>query len=232
MIVLSTVLHAQKKDSIQNKEQRNILKLNLPALAFSAINIQYERQVGDKTSLALGFVKRFNRPVFNYIDRDQSTLIEDVYLSTTALTPEVKCYFNKLFNGPYVGAYGRWRRNFVGYNYRHIDVLGLANVDMKYQENILHIGALLGYQFNLSNDIYVDFWMMGIGMSRSEIKGEASTNFDVDYRNYRIDRIFDNLNGVYHRTFSFTNDDQDFSFYGEAYRAAFRGVGVCLGIRF
>lgn len=41
----------KEKESISAKA--NVIKINLPALAFKNISVQYERQVGRKTSVAL-----------------------------------------------------------------------------------------------------------------------------------------------------------------------------------
>jgi len=228
-LVFSIALQAKRKDSTVRVEQRNIFKLNLPALAFSAINVQYERKVGDKTSVALGFIKRFDKPVFNFIDRDDKSPIQDVSLSTYAITPEVKYYFkDETFSGLYIGVYGRMRRNKIKYDYLFTGFNQIGAVELSYTENILQVGGILGYQMRLIQDVYLDFWFLGIGLGYSKIEGEGSPPL-----NSQIGlRFEDNLNGIYHRTFSQAVFDEKFEFYGEATRATFRGIGVSLGIRF
>ena len=207
----------------------NILKLNITSIAFSAINLQYERKISNKQSVALGLIYRVNGPVFNYFDRATGSPVLNPELSTVAITPEVKFYLNESFNGLYAGIYGRWRRNQVDFDYR-LGITSDALIAIEYTENVLHLGGLIGYQTKLSKDIYLDFWVLGIGLSRSNIIGTLKDDLDLLKNGHNVNDIFKNLNGIYHRTFSYTNTTK--SFEGEAWRAAFRGVGVSVGVRF
>ena len=49
-------VNAQKEKNVQKEkvaEKKNIVKINLPALAFKNISLQYERKIGKKTSVAV-----------------------------------------------------------------------------------------------------------------------------------------------------------------------------------
>ena len=45
LFFMGTALHAQEKEKNTVAEKGNILKINLPALAFKNISLQYERKI-------------------------------------------------------------------------------------------------------------------------------------------------------------------------------------------
>ena len=231
LLFLSLQLRAQSihKDSI---DRRNVIKLNIASLAVAAINFQYERKVDKNTSVALGILKRFERPIFNYLDRRGESPLRNIELSSFALTPEVKVYFKgEALQGLYVGAYLRWRRDDLRFQYRLDGLVGIDNVNFDLEDRIIHAGFLLGYQLNLTRDVYVDFWLVGIGLRYSQIEGDGDFGFDPVGTSLDND-IFSNINGIFNREFNYKGRGQEFQYVGESLRASFRGVGVCVGIRF
>jgi len=220
-VVFSSFFAGAQRVTSDSTSGRNVLKLNLASLAFSTTNLQYERKLSEKQAAAIGLFYRIRGPVFNYIDRIDDSPIQNLELSTFAITPEIKFYLNQVFDGLYIGAYGRYRTNMVDFTYSD-------RINFSYEENVLHLGGIIGYQKKITKDIYVDFWLLGIGITQSVIEGSGTDPNSLYGPGYIV---FNNLNGLYHRTFTYTRA-QNFRFNGEAWRASFRGVGINIGIRF
>lgn len=229
--LLSLELEAQEiepvKDSVVNK---NILKLNVPSLFISTFNLQWERRMGPRSSIALGALTRLDRPIFNYIDRDERSPLADIQQRTLALTPEIKYYLKgDVFEGIYVGIYGRWRTDKLVFDYL-ID--GTDNkTNYNWNDRMLHVGGLIGYQFYISKDVYVDIWCVGIGLKYSRIDAVGISNYDNSGANRYTD-MFNLFDGLFQRSFGFQVDGRTSNLDGESLRADFRGAGICLGVRF
>ena len=87
---------AQQKDET---EQKNIVKLNLFALALKNISIQYERAIGKRVSIA-GLIRLmpkgsipFKSAIKNAVgDPDTEKQVENTRVGNFALTPEIRCH--------------------------------------------------------------------------------------------------------------------------------------------
>ncbi len=210
--------------------RRNILKINVPSLLVSTFNLQWERSIGPHTSVALGVVARLDRPIFNYIDRDERSPINNLQQRTFALTPEIKYYIKEeAFNGVYVGSYLRWRSDKIVFDYFLNSRDQITNYNWK--DRVLHIGALVGYQFDISKDVYIDIWCIGLGLKNSKIEASGLSNYDNTGSSRYID-MFSVFDGLFHRSFSYQIKGRESNLVGEVWRADFRGAGICVGVRF
>lgn len=174
---------------------KNYFKVNLAALLLKNYSFQYERILSRKISIAIGFRTMPNTsvPFKNYVkeivgDDDQETedQIENLRMSSTAITPEVRIYLGKK-------GYGRGFYVAPFYRYGKYDVKG---VDIKYDDGLggestmtmsgkltgNSFGLMLGAQWFLGKHISLDWWMLGphYGSGKGELTGVASKPLTID----------------------------------------------------
>lgn len=183
--ICTTILLAQKTDE-EPAAAKNVVKLNLFAIALKNISLQYERQVARKVTVAgtLRFMPKGSIPLkrlFNQSDDpDVERQINGLKVGNFAFMPEVRYYFSKkgAFRGFYTGLFA----NIASYS---------ANVPIQYDNNgktetipmsgkLTGItgGLMLGAQFKLSNKIYLDWWILGpqYGSSKGSLSGQKNMN--------------------------------------------------------
>ncbi len=232
MIFLSPFVKAQNGRYLDTIGRRNMIKINAAALGISALSVQYERKVEQYITASIGIIKRFDRPIFNYLDRRDESPLRNIEMSSIAVTPEVKFYFrDEVFNGLYLGPFVRFRNDKIRFDYKINDFGERGVASFRLEDKVLHIGMLLGYQLKMTKDIYVDFWLLGIGLRYNQIAGNGEINVDP-INGYRYRNLFNTLNGVFNKEFVYAIEDRTFTYAGESWRAAYRGAGVCIGLRF
>lgn len=187
VLALSSLsLSAQEVATSEMTAKKNVLKLSATNLFFKNFDVQYERILNQKWSLA--YAVRF-QPLGNF--PGQSTLERDVNTGnevsdfdqehfrtgSISLTPEVRYYFGKGFgHGLYLGAftrYSRFRSDDFTLNFKQAsgDILKLP---LAGHFDTYSAGLVLGTQFSLSNRLTLDIFLGGHF-------GQASGNVDVSY---------------------------------------------------
>jgi hypothetical protein len=165
-IILSTAMIGQTSDTAVAGEKKNILKLNLSALVFKNISMQYERKTGKRTSLSLNvhfipFGKLpFNSLVEKIID-DPSVKVEDFRLGNFGFTPEFRYYVGKkgALHGFYLGgfvSFNQYKSDFP-VNYSNDTRTGIFSGTLKSTT----VGLQLGAQWKLGKSVYLDWWILG-----------------------------------------------------------------------
>ena len=147
-------------------EKNNVIKINLSALTFKNISIQYETRVGKKTSLALNvhsipfgnipYQSAFEKLIVqNFIQYDKFKL------GSFGVVPEVRFYVGKkgVLHGFYLAP-------FVSYNNYKINLPISYNNNTKTgifdgSLNAYTGGLQLGSQFRLSKSLTLDWWILG-----------------------------------------------------------------------
>ena len=101
--------------------QKNMVKVNLPALALKNISLQYERKVAKKVAVAATFryMPTGNIPLKSTFknfadDPDTERQLDNLRVGNFAVMPEARFYFSKkgAFHGFYLGLYA----NIARYN--------------------------------------------------------------------------------------------------------------------
>lgn len=169
LLLLCGNLHTaqcQQKDSVKIMEKNNILKINLAALVFKNISIQYERKIGRKTTIALnGRMIPLGEIPFKSNFKDaidvESVNVDLFKLGMTGITGELRWYVGKkgAFRGFYLAP-------FISYNQYKTEVpvnyLNNAKTGIfKGNTSSLTAGLQLGAQWRLSNHLYLDWWILG-----------------------------------------------------------------------
>lgn len=170
------------KSNIKLRDSENLhhtVKLNLSSLPFSTISMQYEYLLGNKMSAALGIRYTpsskipFLNKIIDFTDLNEEMdaqdeinikeILESSRLSGFAITPEFRYYLGKQTGkGFYVAPFLRYEQhNFhakTEYTTSYNDI-GLASTAISL--NSFGGGILIGSQFKISKNIFLDCWILG-----------------------------------------------------------------------
>jgi hypothetical protein len=161
---------------LAQNEGKNIGKINLSAFAFKGFNIQYERQIADKFTVALGYSNIPNTKVNvqKYAETYGGTgnlQFGNFQLTTSIFTPEVRWYTSKrgAFHGFYVAPYARiGSYNISGpLNFTTGNDKATRTAVFNGKLNAVSGGLMLGSQFKLSKRFYLDWWIVGASFGRA-----------------------------------------------------------------
>lgn len=167
---------------------KNIIKLNLLSLPLKNINVEYERGITEKISVALGFRYMgngsipFSNKVADLLNEDEDNWddrIRSATLGNYAITPTVRFYLGKgNLKGFYVAPFARFAKYTATLNYAFEVDNGTTTTsqDMPLSGSLKTItgGLLFGSQFNLAKNITLDWWIFGpqYGGSDGSISGK------------------------------------------------------------
>ena len=170
-----------------------VVKLNLLALPLNNFSFQFERAIGDKTSVGLGlrFMPKSGIPLSGTIeslvdDPEAWNDLQHFKTGNIAFTPEVRFYLGQgVFRGFYVAPFARYSRYSaeLPVSFDVDDVNGntvTQTLPLSGNMTTLTGGVLLGAQWKLSNLIYLDWSILGpqYGGSSGNIVGKRSLSED------------------------------------------------------
>lgn len=168
---------AQETDSIRtfNPPRPNLVKLNVAGLPIGNFSFQYERAITQSISVAAGirFMPKGDLPfksVFEgIIDNDEVwSHLDQLQISNVAFTPEVKFYFGReTLQGFYVAPFVRIARYstdipiHIEYRDNQSDIYIEENINMSGGISTFTGGVLFGAQWKLTDQWYLDWWILG-----------------------------------------------------------------------
>lgn len=193
-LTISFLLFVSMATVALGQENKNIIKLNVLSLPLKNINVEYERGLTQKISVALGF--RYmgkgsipvSNSVANLINEDEDNWddrIRSAKLGNFAITPTVRFYLgNGNLKGFYVAPFLRYAKYTLSLNYPfEVDngpTTSSQEIPLSGSLNTITGGLLLGSQFTLAKNITLDWWIFGpqYGSSNGTISGkkQLSTN--------------------------------------------------------
>lgn len=177
------------KDSL-SQEGRNLVKMNVAALITKTFSFQYERALGKRTSIAIGFrtMPKSSLPFNSKFqdladdgDEDTRRTIRNSKISNFAITPEFRFYLGKgVFRGFYVAPFA----SFAKYNVESpidVEITQLNTTEsILFKGDIKTItgGVMVGAQWKLSKLVYFDWWIAGphFGHSSGKLVGKRPLN--------------------------------------------------------
>lgn len=222
----------------QTTEGKNMVKFNVSALVFKGFNLQYERQVSSKVTVALGYgmIPVSSIPFKSYI-KDQVYIpnvnLSDYRAGTSVFTPEVKYYFGKkgAFHGFYLAPYAR-----IGYYKINGPIVysnsSGQNQPANFSGNFTAItgGLLTGSSWQLSDKFYLDWWIAGASFGGENGKFTAVTALTAsDQESLRKNLNSISLAGV-KLTSEVNNNGAIVKTSGSM--VGLRGLGINIGFRF
>ncbi|HEY1025833.1 MAG TPA: DUF3575 domain-containing protein [Sphingobacteriaceae bacterium] len=178
---------------ISPADTKNLVKVNLFALPLNNFSFQYERAIGKKTAVGLGFRYMPNSgvPLKNSLEQvidDPETWdqIHSFKTGNVAITPEIRFYAGKgVFRGFYFAPFARISRfsaelpfeyEFEAENPDGSTFTRTENILLKGNVNTITAGILLGAQWKVSRLVYLDWWILGpqYGGSKGHIIGSKN----------------------------------------------------------
>ena len=171
---------AQDEDVTDTK---NIIKLNLLALPFKNISVQYERAISPKFTAAITArvmpksTLPFRSTISDYADdAELDRQLANTKVGNMAIMPEIRWYVGKkgAFRGFYLGAFANIGKFDADLLYEYDDVLTTKTIPLSGSVNTITGGLMLGAQWKLSKSFYLDWWILGpnYGSSRGDLSGK------------------------------------------------------------
>ena len=182
---LAMLVVAQPDSVAKSRTKKNIIKLNLFALGLKNISAQYERSIGKKTSIAIGFryMSEGSIPFKNTItdiidDEETERQINNFKTGNFAVTPEIRFYLGHKNDsrGFYIAPYGRFARYTAKLLYEYDDAGVTKTIPLSGSVNTITGGLLFGTQWKIGKLVYLDWWLFGpnYGTSDGTIDGKKN----------------------------------------------------------
>lgn len=237
-LIFSTISHAQShKGDSSIVTKRNIIKLNLTALAVKNISLQYEVKLAHRFSAALN-VHTVPFGKLPFADKIASQMGESAInynqfnIGSSGVTPEFRYYIGK--KGALHGFYFGPMVNITGYNLDvPINYAGLTGI-FSGKVNTVSAGIQFGAQWQLSKKIYLDWWILGPSYGTQN----GNLNLAANLTPYQQMALNSQLNDLKNDNFfKHVIDSYSVSSSGAAIKskgpwAAVRAFGINLGFAF
>ncbi len=209
---------------------KNFIKFNLSPLLFHTANIQYERKINNQFSITLNGIYRPSSRILKMLKFENSYL-SNYTLSVVSLTPAVRFYISKQMKKRfYTELYYRIRKDDFAISEGQKN--NFNNADFKGTEIINNLGLLFGCQLLKNKNLCLDFWILGVGVGTSKVKG--TTYFGNNYlltddtkKNYE-----NNFNKISNREYVYQWDSRNLSISNNTTTTFFRGLGFSIGVFF
>ena len=228
------------KDERPAMAKKNVIKINLPALAFKNISVQYERAMGKRTSLALNvrtipFGKLPFQNTFKDITDNPDVRYDQFQVGSFGIVPEFRYYVGKrgalhgFYIGPFV-SYSNYKMDLpVTYTSGTTTKTGVFNGKL----NAVTGGLQLGAQFSLGKNMVLDWWILGPNYGSSDgtlsftstLTPQEQADLDQAIKDLKEDLPFDAI-----KSHSVNSTGAVVNVKGPW--AGLRGLGFSLGIRF
>lgn len=257
LIYFTSSINAQQQDLLKNNSKKidsvkleyqaksNIIKLNFTSLAINNLQLQYERVINKKLSIALSYSKliKANLPLYDLVestinDDDQFDLIKNTRLNYYSITPEIRLYLSKKGYGKgfYLAPFYRYTKYTIrGINYdiqNELDETITAALSGDLSSN--SFGLLIGSQFNLGKYVVLDWWILGPHAGTAE--GSLVGNFNQSFSSLVKDELTGELNDIeipfVESTVTVTDDSVKMDLSGPFPSWGGIRAGLSLGFRF
>lgn len=235
--VFSSPVFAQKQGKETERQKNNIVKLNLSALVFKNISVQYERKVAKSISVAANvhYIPFGKLPFLSSIQKaidDPNVPVDQFKLGGFGFTPEIRFYVGRkgALRGFYIAPFANYTKYKTGLPINYSAKTGI------FTGNITSLtgGLLLGAQFKLGKSLYLDWWIIGPNYGSAKgglnltttLSAMEQTELRNEIEALKADAPFDKLIESYtvSSTGAFINAKGPW--------AGLRGLGINLGIRF
>ncbi|GAA4339784.1 hypothetical protein GCM10023149_50720 [Mucilaginibacter gynuensis] len=170
---------------------KNLVKLNVTALLLKNISVQYERAVGKKISVALGvrYMPKSGLPFKSSFDKlidddETSRQLDGFKTGNISFTPEVRFYTGSkgVFRGFYIAPFAKISNYTAELPYYYTVYDAVTNVGteksifMSGNLKTFTGGVMIGAQWKLPKQFYLDWWIFGpsYGTSSGKLTGTAA----------------------------------------------------------
>lgn len=190
LMLTGGAVHAQSNPTKSAADfTKNNVKINLFSLPMKNISLQYERGLGAKTSVAVGFrlqpkgVIPFQGAIRNLVESDEPDnagldFVNNATMGNWAITPEFRFYMGKKpHNGFYFAPFVRIGDYSLDWLYKYEESNGtLTEIDMKGKLSTIGGGLMIGAQWHLGSRILLDWWILGPQYNSSKLTLNGTTD--------------------------------------------------------
>jgi hypothetical protein len=219
-------------------EKKDIIKINLSALTFKNISLQYERKVGKRTSLALNVhtIPFGNLPyqsTFEKIREQTFVQYNNFKLGSFGVVPELRYYVGKkgALHGFYIGpffSYTTYKMN-LPITYNNNTETGIFDGKI----NAVTGGLQFGAQFKLSNRLTLDWWIIGPNYGSADGSLNFASNLTPSEQSDLSTELEKIKNDAPFKTIkSYSVSSTGASVVAKGPWGGLRGLGINLGIKF
>lgn len=185
-ILLFSLVNAQdyKSKDKASISSKNLVKINLFSLPFRNYSLGFERQVSKKISFGLGyrFMPEGQLPMLSTIkslvdDPETSNQLDNLYMSNTAISPEIRFYLGKRsMRGFYIAPFSRISKYKISVPFEYEDNNVTESIPMIGELKTFTGGLQFGAQWKLASRIYFDWWLLGpqYGSAKGSISGSKT----------------------------------------------------------
>jgi hypothetical protein len=231
-LLAAIIVHGQELN--EKKEAKNEIGIMLTDIVNGAIQLKYERLLGEHISVSLGLGYKGNNGIINLsgLDTDQIKT-RDISYSGIKIIPEARYYLNRSgqigMDGFYFGAYLKYSNYQTDLDGTYINSLEESfPIEFDGDIHITSLGFMVGYKLPLSKKFSLDFLIAG--------PGSGFYKFKLTNRKDLPDEFYEDLNNALDEYSIFDLIDGDFRFESansktKFTRLAFR-YGISLGYSF
>jgi hypothetical protein len=218
-------------------EGKNIIKTNLSAFATKGYSLQYERKISKRLTAALNYSaipksKIAFQSIIEDAIEDPDVQVGSFLLGTSIFTPEIRWYIGRkgAMRGFYLAPYARISTYDmqVPVSFNSGTSKRTALFDGKL--NNTTGGLMLGSQFQLSNRLYLDWWIIGGSIGGASGNLIAATSLNTAEQQSLRDAL-KNVD-VPFTSIEYTVNSNGATINTTGSMAGVRGLGLNLGIRF
>ncbi len=188
-------------------DHRNLVKLNLPNLAFGNLTLNYERLLSARNSVALnvGVIpsQSFSSALTNFVDAEAS--VPSTFSGLTA-TVEYRFYSKKRSAGSgfYYAPYARYAQHNVGFQSDIDD--NLANVDARL--STVGLGGQIGIQWLIKDRVVIDWGILGLAAQWYNFESTfTAAAGDINFEEIRAELEMEIDGSILSNSLEFTNDE-------------------------
>lgn len=192
-----TVLVAQAQTtSVNEREGRNLLKVNMLTLVGGKFSLEYERLLTDRITVGAAISLRpdkglpFTSTVKRIVDdEDINTLIDGFSSSNFSITPELRFYTSERgpFRGFYVAPYVKYASYATSLPYEFDVTVDYEGIELYNRKETIPLqgdirsftaGLSFGVNFKLARHIHLDWRILGpgYGSAKGDISGRLALN--------------------------------------------------------
>lgn len=231
-----TVNAQEEKNPDAVAEKKNIIKVNLPTLAFRNFSLQYERQVGRRTSVAvhvhtMPFGKLPFQSTIESLNDDVDVQFDKFQIGSFGIVPEFRYYVGKkgALRGFYIGPFLNYSSYKMDLPIEYNNKTGIFNGKL----NAITGGLQIGSQFRLSNSLTLDWWILGPNYGSADGTLTFTGALTATEQQELSDALEDIKNNAPLKTIkSYTVNNNGATVFAKGPWGGLRGLGFNLGFRF
>ncbi len=185
LVLLNVKLFAQEPD----KQPKNVVKLNLAALGFQNVSLQYERAFHKNFSFAFQGGLLLSRTLPKQFQPKENSDFSDLKFTGFNCASEIRIYLGKKAKHPaprgfYIAPYARFSsyKASAFFMYTDSNAVPIQDVPVDFKATFKGFGGglLIGTQFIIAKKVSIDWWILGGHFGVASLHGEMDSQIVQD----------------------------------------------------